>query len=291
MGWCFTDDVEAYAERAWELLARDPVGQTVALSVIERVRAGHRWSDRGQIVFGCYDVGGGVRGAVSLTPPFELLLAVVPGDAVAELVAALRRASVEFPGVNGDAKSVEAFAAAWTRETGVRPVPVHRMRLYRLQRLCSPAVPPPGRARPGVPDDIETAVRWLQAFEIEAGTPRTNVEAAARMAIDDGRLWVWEDPAGAAVSLASRTRTVVGVGRIAPVYTPPDRRRRGYGAAVTAACTHDALARGATDVALFADLANPTANSIYQRIGYVPVREQHVVHFERPDSRGRGARR
>lgn len=281
MGWWFTDDVEAYAERAWKLLARDPVDQTVALSVIGSVRAGHRWSERGEFLFGCYDDGVDVRGAVSLTPPFELLLAVVPTDTVAELVAALRRASVEFPGVNGDAESVEHFAATWTSETGVRPVPVHRMRLYRLQRLRSPSPAPRGRARPGVPDDLETAVRWLEAFEIEAGTPRTNVEASARMAIGDGRLWVWEDPAGAAVSLASRTRTAVGVARIAPVYTQPDQRRRGYGAAVTAACTHDALARGATDVALFTDLANPTANSIYQRIGYAPVRDQHVVHFAR----------
>ncbi|MDP9319178.1 MAG: hypothetical protein M3O94_08950, partial [Actinomycetota bacterium] len=60
-----------------------------------------------------------------------------------------------------------------------------------------------------------------------------------------------------------------GVTRVGPVYTPPEHRRRGYGAAVTAACTRDALDH-AEDVVLFTDLANPTSNSIYQQIGYRP---------------------
>jgi GNAT superfamily N-acetyltransferase len=289
MGWWFTDDVETYCERAWTLLAGSPVDQTVALSVIESVRAGHRWSGRGEIVFGWYD-DGEVRGAMSLTPPFELLLAVVPGDTVHELVAALQRDDVAFPGVNGDAETVAAFAGAWAGANGLRTHPVRQMRLYRLERLRFPSPVPPGAARPGALEDIQTAVRWLEEFEAEAGVPRTDVEAAVRMAIGAGRLWLWEDPAAAAVSLASRTPTSAGVARIAPVYTPPDRRRRGFGAAVTAACTQDALARGAADVVLFSDLANPTANSIYQRIGYGPVRDHHVVHFERSDSGGRSAR-
>ena len=44
MGWRFTEHVEEYARSVWDLLAADPVEHTVALSVIERVRAGHRWS-------------------------------------------------------------------------------------------------------------------------------------------------------------------------------------------------------------------------------------------------------
>jgi predicted GNAT family acetyltransferase len=89
----------------------------------------------------------------------------------------------------------------------------------------------------------------------------------------------WEDDAGAPVSLAARTATAAGVARVAPVYTPADQRRRGYGAAVTAACTADALARGASEVVLFTDLANPTANSIYQSIGFRPIGDRRVVRF------------
>ena len=59
--------------------------------------------------------------------------------------------------------------------------------------------------------------------------------------------------------------------RVGPVYTPPDGRRRGYAEAVTAAVTARALARGRRFCFLFTDLANPTSNGIYRRIGYRPV--------------------
>ncbi|MFG1607450.1 GNAT family N-acetyltransferase [Actinoplanes sp. NPDC049265] len=37
---------------------------------------------------------------------------------------------------------------------------------------------------------------------------------------------------------------------------------------------------GATDVVLFTDLANPTSNALYQRLGYRPVEDRKVVLFQ-----------
>jgi hypothetical protein len=65
-------------------------------------------------------------------------------------------------------------------------------------------------------------------------------------------------------------RTPNGI-RIGPVYTPPDRRRRGYGSAVTAAVSAAKLAAGRQFCFLYTDLANPTSNKIYMDIGYEPV--------------------
>ena len=80
----------------------------------------------------------------------------------------------------------------------------------------------------------------------------------------------WED-GGAAVSMAGfGGRTPNGV-RIGPVYTPPELRGRGYASALTAALTQRLLDGGLRFCFLFTDLANPTSNSIYQRIGYEPV--------------------
>jgi predicted GNAT family acetyltransferase len=61
--------------------------------------------------------------------------------------------------------------------------------------------------------------------------------------------------------------------RIGPVYTPPDRRRRGYASALVAAASQAALDEGRRQVFLFTDLANPTSNHIYAAIGYEPVRD------------------
>ena len=56
-------------------------------------------------------------------------------------------------------------------------------------------------------------------------------------------------------------------------------RRQGYGGAVTAAASQAALDAGAGHVALFTDLANPTSNALYQRLGYQPVEDRVVLRF------------
>jgi predicted GNAT family acetyltransferase len=53
------------------------------------------------------------------------------------------------------------------------------------------------------------------------------------------------------------------------VSTPPEHRRHGYAAALTAAVARRLLDRGR--VVLFADLANPTSTGVYLRIGFRPV--------------------
>jgi predicted GNAT family acetyltransferase len=273
MAWRFTDDPAAYADQVWDLLARNPAEQTVALTVAASARAGHRWSEE-PMLFGWYD-DGEVRGAVSFTPPYELLLAVVPDDTVVALAEGLRARGVAVPGVNGKESTVDRFVAAWSP---ARSSVAFRMRLYRLGTLQPPVPPPDGTARPADEDDVPLAIRWLEAFEEDAGVHRTNVEPLARDRVGDGRLWLWEHD-GEAVSMAARTAPAAGVSRIAPVYTPAEHRRRGYGAAATAACTADAVERGADDVVLFTDLANPTSNSIYQQIGFAPVGDYRVVRF------------
>jgi predicted GNAT family acetyltransferase len=278
VSWHLSDDLEAFAGHAWDLLAVAPAEHTVALTIVESLRSGHRWSDAAPL-FGWYHDGGGVRGAVCMTPPFEMLLAAVPDDTIAELVAALRAEEVPLPGVNGDVPTVERFAQAWLAGGALRARTVFEQRLYALGTLNPPHPPPPGRARQGVASDLDLARRWFRAFQDEVGVAATDAESWARAAVDDGRLWLWED-GGAVVALAGRTPPAAGVSRVAPVYTPPDRRRRGFGAAVTAACTADALDRGADHVVLFTDLANPTSNAIYQRLGYRPVADRRVVRFE-----------
>jgi len=278
MPWQFTDEAEVYAERVWDLLAAHPAENTIALTVIESVRAGRRWSAE-PMLFGWYDAGG-VSGAVSMTPPYELLLAAVPDGATDELAAALRSRAACVPGVHGDPATADRFAAAWTAGGSLRATTTMRMRLYALSTLRAPTPPPAGLARLAREGDVEAAAGWFTAFRREAGGHVVPVEPVVRDRIESGLLWLWENSAGAVVSLAGRNRAAAGVARVGPVYTPPQHRRRGYGAAVTAACSGDALHHDADHVVLFTDLANPTSNAIYQRIGYLPVRDYEVVHFE-----------
>lgn len=102
------------------------------------------------------------------------------------------------------------------------------------------------------------------------------IDAAARAG---DRFVVWEADR-TPVSMAMLRAPAAGVSRIGPVFTPADRRGRGYGSAVTAAAADLAHRGGTPDVVLFADLANPTSNAIYQRIGFVGVADMVRVEFE-----------
>jgi predicted GNAT family acetyltransferase len=276
--WRLSGDFEAYAERTTDLLASDPAVQTVALTVVDTLRAGRRWSDE-PMLFGWFEEAGDVRGAVFQTPPFELLLAVVPQEATAELVAALRAAGAGVPAVNADDATIRRFAEAWTAATGERGTTTLALDLYELGTLRHPEPPPAGRARVADEGDLEIAVRWYTAFQEETPSPDTDVLPLVRERMDDRRLWLWEDASGAPVSLAARTPAVAGVARIAPVYTPREHRRHGYASAVTAACTADALDRDAERVVLYTDLADPSANAMYQRIGFRRIGGRRVVRF------------
>jgi hypothetical protein len=58
---------------------------------------------------------------------------------------------------------------------------------------------------------------------------------------------------------------------VSGVYTPPEHRKHGYASACVAALSQQLLDQGYKFCSLFTDLANPTSNKIYNRIGYQPV--------------------
>jgi predicted GNAT family acetyltransferase len=126
---------------------------------------------------------------------------------------------------------------------------------------------------------VDRVVRWLQDFDREALPHLPAISPAmARERLQHGTFLVWEDDEP--VSLAA-FRIAAGVGRVGPVWTPPEQRRRGYAAAVTTAATSAILDAGATPV-LFTDLANPTSNGVYARLGYRMVSESTEWVFDSP---------
>lgn len=80
------------------------------------------------------------------------------------------------------------------------------------------------------------------------------------------------------------TRPVAGVVRISGVYTPPDRRGRGYASGCVAAASGYALGSVAHTCVLYTDLRNPTSNRIYAKLGYRPVADVTTWRYaQRPD--------
>ncbi len=273
MSWTFTTDVEAYAAAAGELLRAEPARHTISLTVIETART------RGveDEMYGWWTAPDGrVAGAVSHTSPHPLLLAVVPDEAVQPLVDGLRTTGRAVAGVNGPAALAGQVAAVWTASGG-RAELGGATRLFRLGTLRPPEPLPTGKARPATDADLDLLAAWVGAFNREAAEPSADTRRAAEDRLSFGGWTLWDD--GEPVSLVGRSRMAAGMIRIAPVYTPPRFRRRGYAAAATVAATQSALDAGAGEVVLFTDLTNPTSNALYRRIGYEPVHDRLVFRF------------
>ena len=64
------------------------------------------------------------------------------------------------------------------------------------------------------------------------------------------------------------------------VYTPNQLRGKGYASSCVAALCREILSGGKRFCTLFADVENPTANGIYQRLGFEPLGEFVELDFE-----------
>jgi RimJ/RimL family protein N-acetyltransferase len=275
MSWQSTQSVDDFLDTAGDFLRSRPVENTLLLTIAHtiQVRGVHAFGTDTPI-FGWLSDG---TGAFLQTPPHPLLLSAMPPGRVPELAELL--AKRPLPGVNALTADADAFAARWREVTGAGTEVAMRTRLFRLDALLPPPAPA-GSARVAGPADRDLLIDWLRAFQqdVSGGTRENNAEV-----VDDklsyGGLTLWEVD-GRPVSLAGVTRDEAGATRVAPVYTPPEQRGRGYGAAVTAAVTRAALDAGADDVVLFTDVTNPTSNALYERLGYRPVEDRTVVEFK-----------
>jgi predicted GNAT family acetyltransferase len=279
MAWTFTDDIATYNAAVAGLLSEAPERNTVLLSVLASL-TGVGTAAFGPMppLFGWWSDGGPVTAAILHTPPHPLLMTGFPDGSAEQLAMALADRGTGPPGISGAEHDAAALADAWQNLTGQTGRASQRQRLYRLSRLIPPDPAPAGAPRIAAIADAGVIRTWFSAFAAEAGTEETPSALIADR-LGAGRLMFWES-GGEPVSLAGMTAVIAGTARIAPVYTPPQSRGRGYGSAVTAAITELARSRGAESVVLFTDLANPTSNSIYRKLGYEPVEDRVVIAYD-----------
>ncbi|MFC9791285.1 GNAT family N-acetyltransferase [Streptomyces sp. NPDC127584] len=263
MTWHFTEDAAAFRTAAGAHLAAEPTRNTVVLTRMDGADRLGWWAGPDGRVTGVLALSG--SGALDLgatTEEAARALASRPGDAPVR--------------VRGETAAVEAYA----RASGRPWKPVVRMRLFRLGVPVPPDPAPEGRHRTAAAPDIPLAAAWTREFAAAIGDePAEDYTGFAAERISEGRLVLWEAPDGRPVSMAAVSRTSEGQARVHLVYTPPAERGNGYAAGATAAIGRVAADRGATRILLFTDLANPTSNALYQRLGYRPVTDHLGMEF------------
>jgi uncharacterized protein len=222
-----------------------------------------------------------ILGAALRTPPFKVVLARPREPAALEALASA--IDQELPGVVGAVPEIELFAAAWTAKTGTEPRRRMSQGVFALERV-EPVPTVRGKLRPAEEDDRPRLTEWLRAFGLEALREdelddRISSIIDHRLASANSGFVFWDDDE--VVSLAGFGGPTPNGIRIGPVYTPPELRGRGYASALVAELSASLLADGRQFCFLYTDLANPTSNKIYERIGYVRVCESAEIEFVR----------
>lgn len=203
-------------------------------------------------------------------------------NAVAPMAAEVRDAMGSLSGVNGPVRVARQFTDAWSSLTGAQARLSMSQRIY-LAETTDPPDGVPGAMRTIEGADRDLLIDWVRAFHAEA-TPGPAMQSPAetvdrRLLEDPDGVVLWEDARDPVAMAAVTGPTPNGI-RVGLVYTPPEHRNHGYASALVAALTRRELDRGRRFCFLYTDLANPTSNRIYQRIGYRPVTDVEVHVFD-----------
>lgn len=276
---------EEFLERAEPLLLADEARHNLALGILATIVAHPEIYPTQRLWL--IERDSTVVAAALRTPPYNLILPRPLDDAALTVLAAT--VDDELPGVTGALPEATTFAAARCAHRRLRPRVRIAQGIFALERV-TPVEGVPGLLRPATEVDRATVSRWYRAFAEEAvpghGPGDDDAEARRNRQLDvllqgggGAGIALWEDD-GEVVSLAGfGGQTPNGI-RVGPVYTPPERRGRGYASALTAALSARLLESGRRFCFLYTDLANPTSNKIYRAIGYAHVCDSAEIAFE-----------
>ena len=281
----FCDGPGEFLAAADDYLAAEPVVSTVVTTLAHRAAAevadgvrqpdGDWWlvvrEEAGHVV------GAGMRTAAF--PPWPPFLLPMPEEAAVALARTLHERGEGVLGVNGAAPTAQVCAAVLARLGGGVVAVSRHTTLHELGELVPPD-PVPGRLVVATEAELNLVAEWFGAFsgdaDEQAGRPRGTTAdhlpstPDLRRRVRDGDFWFWVDESGRPVHLTGATPPSFGVARIAPVYTPPAERGRGWASNAVAEVSRRLLSGGAR-VCLYTDQANPTSNRVYEALGFRPV--------------------
>jgi predicted GNAT family acetyltransferase len=272
---------DAFLARAGPFLAAHEAEHNLQLGLLGRLVVEPRLYGHDP-TFVVVEERGKLAGCLLRTPPHGVVLSrFTTLEAVDAVVEAVLDMHPELPGAVGPAAVAARFAETWCRATGSESRLGFRQRVHAASAVHElPRAR--GRMRRAEPADERTVVAWLQAFADEALSGAPHVESAEagfrrRLEDPDGAWLLWDDDGP--VSLAAHGSPTPSGTRVGPVYTPPEHRGHGYATSLVSELTAERLAAGLSFCFLFTDLANPTSNAIYARIGYEPVADWDQWRF------------
>lgn len=276
-------DPDSFCACAFAWLLRAEGEHSLLLGIVtELTRGKHRYE--GAPYLATVHDGEAIVGCAFRTPPFKLGMTRMPPAAIMPVATDVAQVFATLSAVMGPPAETLAFGDAWCALRGGSAVPGMRQGIFELTAVSPPPQVSSGQMRIARPTELARLAHWCAEFAREAGTPIGDPANAAAYFIDRCEMSVWDH--GGARSMAVATGpTPTGI-RVGLVYTPPADRNRGYATSLVAELSAAQLAAGRRACFLYTDLANPTSNAIYERLGYRRVAEALDVEFREPEAPG-----
>jgi GNAT superfamily N-acetyltransferase len=199
-----------------------------------------------------------------------------------ETIEKLVEKKIWIPGIVGPLDEVQYFASKWKEKLGCRVILGMDQQIYGLKQVRWPEKGA-GRIRRVEMSDRDLFAQWMREFCQEAfrqeRVPEALMNKMVEQKLTEKSIYFWED-GGNLVSMAALSRPTSHGITVNYVYTPLIFRKKGYATRLVAEVSAEGLKQGKDFCVLYTDLANPTSNAIYQKIGYQPVSRSIKYLFE-----------
>ncbi|MBE1554284.1 GNAT family N-acetyltransferase [Sporosarcina limicola] len=272
------EDVHEFALKAEPILADREDVYSLFFGVLQAIKAGRydkpfmaTIEERGEVLALC-----------QMTSPHPLNLIVVDENRLDESVDLLIKSLVDFEinSVISLKPWVYRFAEKWQVETGMDHQLLMDQGLYRLDRVNESLEQSPGSWRYAGESDCPLIEKWFNLFEEDSGLPITAAEEVTKriaLFIAEQEVFLWEHD-GEVVSMMKKARPTKQGVTVSLVFTPKEKRRKGYARTMVAAGTKELL-KAYDFCVLYTDLLNQTSNKIYQEIGYERIADSVHLGF------------
>lgn len=256
-------DTHAALEQCGDLFRADPIGSNMVAAALSPAIDFEllRVSDSGTTLGAAFRAGA----TCTLTQ-----LAADAADPIGNVL------PIDAPlSVYGPAGAAATVAGRWMTRTNGVVGSVELNRMYRLGTLAEPSRRRKGKVFVTDRARLDQASEWSVGFGNDTGLTRSVDDARVQMerAVNESRLIEWRVK-GEVVSQLIISAARFGVVRIGQVYTPPEFRKRGHAAALTAAVSAQQLERQkVSDIILTTQASNPSTNRLYRRVGFEPAIE------------------
>lgn len=202
----------------------------------------------------------------------------LPADGLVEAVLSFDGAHTVSK-IMGPDNIARDFTRRWTQANkAIRIEKEFTMILQKLDEV-KPIQRPAGQFRRAWIEEADLLATWLEGFIEDTGVGNDSGLSYKEMALDmihSKRLFVWGN---------NRPAAMVGMGgstpkgiRVHSVYTPPDKRGKGFAKAAVASLSELQLSQGKEFLVLYVDATRPENSALYNQIGYKPV-ANHMTYF------------